>query len=207
MAFFGYSQTALKVLPGKEDFHRTLEALAERFGDMAQMGLLINCELLLAEYVLGPNRAGLPQPGLGGYLPAYAFAMGKALLAYEPWEKVHECLERRGLIAYTPNTITRLDQLKTELEQVRQQGYAISQSEYSREWSAVAAPVFNRSGAPIASINACVTAPRFPMLTNELIAAVLSAAHSLSKILGYQPPPAVPPISATPSNQPLQMTA
>jgi IclR family transcriptional regulator, KDG regulon repressor len=193
MAFFGYSNTALKVFPCKDECHRALESLAERFGETAQMGILINNELLYADAVHGPHRAGVPVSSIGAYLPAYAFALGKVLLAHEPWEKVQDYVEKKGLVTYTQHTITKLDQLKAELEQVRQQGYAVSRSEYLREWSAVAAPVRGRAGAVVASIGAGVSAPRYPMLSNELIASVISAANSLSKTLGYAPAPVVVP--------------
>jgi DNA-binding IclR family transcriptional regulator len=193
MAFFGYSHTALRVFPCKDEVHRILEGLAERFGETAQMGILVNHELLYADAVHGPHRAGVTVSSIGAYLPAYAFALGKALLAHQPWEKVQENLERKGTIAYTQNTITKLDQLKAELEQIRQQGYAVSQSEYMREWSAVAAPIYARAGIVVASIGAGVSALRYPMLSNELIASVISAANSLSKTFGYTPTPVTVP--------------
>ena len=138
---------------------------------------------LYADAVHGPHRAGMPISAIGAYLPAYAFALGKVLLAYEPWEQVQDYVEKTGLVAYTQHTLTKPDQLKAELEQVRQQGYAVSQSEYMREWSAVAAPVRGHAGAVVASIGAGVSASRYPMLSNELIASVISTANSLSKII------------------------
>lgn len=185
--FFTYSRIALNVLPFKEEAHRTLQVLADRFGEMAQIGILANDELMCADAAYGPMRGNQAITSIGAYFPAYAFAMGKVLLAHSSWEKVHNKFEKRGLVAFTPNTITKLDQLKTELDQIRQQGYAVSQSEYMREWSAVAAPVYDRSGKVIAAISTGLAAPRYPMLSNELIAAILSAANDLSKNLGFVP--------------------
>jgi DNA-binding IclR family transcriptional regulator len=189
-AFFGYSLTALRTWPHRDDIHRVLQGLAERFGEMAQVGVLVNGEVLSVDIVIGPNRAGqLPTP-VGAIFPAHALATGKVLLAHEPWDKVHEHLSRRGLNAYTQNTVTQFDQLQTELAQVQQQGYAISQSEFMRDWSAVAAPIRGKNGV-IASVSTLVSASRFPMLSNELLAAVISAANTLSKTFGYEPAPVV----------------
>jgi DNA-binding IclR family transcriptional regulator len=118
------------------------------------------------------------------------------LLAYEPWDKVHEQLSRRGLNAYTQNTITQFAQLQAELALVQQQGYAISQSEFMRDWSAIAAPIRGKNGV-IASVSCLVSTSRFPMLSNELLAAVISAANTLSKTFGHEPAPVVqanPPV-------------
>ena len=191
MAVFRYSQTALRVFPYKDESHHALQELADRFGDMAQMGILVNNELLYADAAHGPNRAGLPITSIGAYFPAHAFAMGKVLLAHAPWEQVQAHFEKKGLTSFTQNTIVKLDQLKAELEQIRQQGYAISQSEFMREWSAVAAPILGRDGIVVAAISASVTVQRYPMQSNELIAAVITSANTLSKTFGYKPQAAV----------------
>ena len=156
--FFTYSRIALKVLPFRDEAHRTLQALADRFGEIAQMGILAGEELVYADAAHGPMRANQTVTSVGAFFPAYAFAMGKVLLSHAPWEKVHETFVKRGLVAFTPDTITKLDQLKIELDQIHQQGYAVSQSEFMREWSAVAAPVYDRSGKVIAAISTGVVA-------------------------------------------------
>jgi len=56
-------------------------------------------------------------------------AVGKALLAQLPPADVRALLRRTGMPALTSSTITRPDALLTQLDAVRQQGYAVDEGE------------------------------------------------------------------------------
>jgi IclR family acetate operon transcriptional repressor len=56
-------------------------------------------------------------------------AAGKALLAYLPREHVESIIERRGLPSRTNHTITNPDALFTELDEIRERGYAFNENE------------------------------------------------------------------------------
>ncbi|MEK6712207.1 MAG: IclR family transcriptional regulator [Nitrospinota bacterium] len=60
--------------------------------------------------------------------PVHCTAAGKAILAYAPEEKVRE-ITRRGLESYTPSTITRTGDLRTQLQIVRREGYSLNLGE------------------------------------------------------------------------------
>lgn len=80
-------------------------------------------------------------PGPGERVPIHATAAGKAILAYLPERRVREILDRRGLPARTQNTITSRNELREELERVREHGYAINQEENVRGVRAVGVPI------------------------------------------------------------------
>jgi DNA-binding IclR family transcriptional regulator len=68
---------------------------------------------------------------IGRRLPAHATALGKALLAAQPWPEVDALLPSE-LSALTPHTITNRIALKAELAEIRVRGWA-SEREQSTE--------------------------------------------------------------------------
>ena len=68
-------------------------------------------------------------------------ALGKAVLAHLPSERVEAILDERGLPAPTPNTISDREELLSELDVVRERGYAIDDEERLEGIRCVAAPI------------------------------------------------------------------
>lgn len=66
---------------------------------------------------------------------------GKAIMAYLEESKVRAIIDRYGLPAETPNTITSEPELFRELETIREQGYAINDGESLEGLFAVGAPI------------------------------------------------------------------
>ena len=90
---------------------------------------------------------------VGRRYPAHCGAAGKALLAFLPPRELEELIRRRGLKAYTSNTITTPAQLKAELQRVRERGYSIDNEEYEEGLKCIGAPVRDFSGNVVASIS------------------------------------------------------
>lgn len=76
----------------------------------------------------------------------HANAAGKAILSQLPKSRVEEILNRWGLPAETPNTITDPDELRDELDQIRSSGIAFNDEESVEGLRAVGAPVVAPSG-------------------------------------------------------------
>lgn len=90
---------------------------------------------------IGDNAVGT-DAGVGKRFHLHSLAAGKAILAEFPPERVDEIIETRGLPAYTNNTITEADELREELEKIRNQGFAIDREEHIKGLHAAAAPVY-----------------------------------------------------------------
>jgi IclR family acetate operon transcriptional repressor len=67
---------------------------------------------------------------VGNQVPLHATGTGKAMLATLPPEEARAILARSDLRQCTPNTITDLDALMRELDQIRTQGFAYDHEEY-----------------------------------------------------------------------------
>lgn len=80
-------------------------------------------------------------------------AVGKVLLSYAP-ERYRESILARGHYArYTRNTITLASALRTELQKVRAEGYALDNQEEELDIRCLAVPVFSSRGELIASLS------------------------------------------------------
>lgn len=96
----------------------------------------------------------------GQIQPLHAGASSKILLAYLPEERVEKHLAQ-PLQAFTPNTVTDLDELKDQLRQVRRQGYCLSESEVDDGATSVAVPILDRRRRLVAGLS--VAGPTFRM--------------------------------------------
>lgn len=87
-------------------------------------------------------------------------ALGKAILAYSPREKVDRILDRQGLPAMTPKTITDREAFLEELESVREEGVAFSDEEIQPKLRCIAAPVRTADGTVLGSVGVAGPANR-----------------------------------------------
>lgn len=77
---------------------------------------------------------------VGSSVLLFPGASYRAILAYQSEEFIEELIAG-GLPQYTPRTMTDPDTLRRELEKIRMEGYAKSESEYTRDVVALAVPV------------------------------------------------------------------
>lgn len=88
-------------------------------------------------------------------------AIGKAVLAYMTEEYVYNMIDMYGLPERTKHTITESDRLFSELERIRERGYATNDEEEIRGIRAVAAPIFSSDGEISGSISISGPIKRF----------------------------------------------
>jgi len=100
---------------------------------------------------------------LGRRTAAYSTAPGKVFLAYLPSEKLETYLRETELKAYTRKTITSVEQLKRELDEIRKQEFAIDNAETNDGIRCIAAPIFDDSQNAIAAISIAGPAVRMTL--------------------------------------------
>jgi DNA-binding IclR family transcriptional regulator len=124
---------------------------------------------------------------IGSRVPAYRTAVGKAILAWQPEADLHEIVAA-GMPAVTRFTITDAAHLRTELNRIRQRGYAVDDRENEPEVRCVAAPIFGHGDAVTAAISVSgltsrITAAR----VRHLGPLVAETASRISRKLGGDP--------------------
>ena len=90
----------------------------------------------------------------------YVGSIGKVLTAFRDPAEVEKEIEAAELIPFTPNTITDKDVLKREMAQIRAQGYAVSDGEYSMDTYGLAVPVFDSNRKIWAALSLGIPASR-----------------------------------------------
>lgn len=104
--------------------------------------------------------------------------LGKAILSRLDRERVEEIVERHGLPTLTDRTVTSETELFEELDQIREQGYAIDDQERIDGIRCVAAPIVTDSGDVLGSLSVSGSTKNFPEeRIDELSSAVQEAAR------------------------------
>ena len=88
---------------------------------------------------------------IGDTSPLHATAVGRAILAHLPKQDVEELITR-GLERFSDATPADPDELRAELDRIRTDGYALNRNQYRPGVCALAAPVLDEAGAPLASV-------------------------------------------------------
>ncbi len=97
---------------------------------------------------------------IGATSPLHATAAGHTVLAHLPKSEVDE-FTARTLEGYGEETITDPRELRAELERVRERGYAVNHNQYVQGVCAIAAPVLDAAGAPLAAVAISLPDSRF----------------------------------------------
>jgi IclR family acetate operon transcriptional repressor len=108
---------------------------------------------------------------IGQYVYLHSTAMGKAILSTFSDETVKEIVQRRGIPELTPSTVTSLDELFDELEQIRQTGISFNNEERKRGVKAVGTPILSDTDELVGAIS--VSGPSARM-TDERMEDVLA---------------------------------
>jgi IclR family acetate operon transcriptional repressor len=88
---------------------------------------------------------------IGDTSPLHATAVGRAILAHLPKRDVEELITQ-GLERFSDTTPADPDELRRELDRIRADGYAINRNQFRPGVCALAAPVLDESGTPLAAV-------------------------------------------------------
>lgn len=105
----------------------------------------------LVHQVDGPHHL-VPRQWVGGRFPMHASSSGKVLLATYDDQRLAHVLPQ-PLPRLTPFTITTQRELRSELENVRAQGYAETVDEIEEGLSGVSVGIFDQAGGLLGTIN------------------------------------------------------
>lgn len=182
------SQVLLATTDFRTEARPVMESLIARFGETVHLGTIENGQVIYVDKLQGTQAIQVSVTGVGYRLSAHCSGVGKVLLASRSWEEALQIVNCRGMMAYTPHTITTIEALKIELEQVRQQGYACDIEEAVEALCCVAAPIHDRTGEVVAGMSLSVPAYRFEQYKDQYRLAIIGAARQVSENLGHIQP-------------------
>lgn len=159
-----------------------LAELAQHSGETVHLVTKMNNEVLYlykedggAGYVRMASYVGL-------HNPMYCTGVGKSILAYLPEEELRSIWKSSNIVAYTGTTITRLEDMLKEAEQIRKQGYALDMEEHEEGVRCIAAPILDVNQNPIAAISLSAPAMRLDdTRIEELTPVVLETANKIAR--------------------------
>lgn len=167
-----------KALPALEELWRNTQ-------ETISLYVLEGNERVCVERMESPQNVRIVAR-VGRRLPLYAGSAGKVFLAFLPPARRDQILDETRFEPLTPRTIVNRFELLTELEKIRQQGYAVSYGEWILDAAGVAAPIFDQHGEIAAALTISGPAQRF---TAEKVAEysceVKRVAAQISFEMGY----------------------
>jgi IclR family pca regulon transcriptional regulator len=169
-----------------------LQLLSDSTGFTVNMAILDGTDVVYIERCR-TSRSGQREIDLnlhvGSRLPAYCTALGKALLAFVPDERLDEILDEIEFVARGPNTITDAVALRAELELIRAIDVAVNNEELAYGLRSIAAPIRSRSGEVVAALNLAVhrTMVSFDDLIERYGPPVKRTAAAISAEIGHRP--------------------
>lgn len=162
-----------------------LQRLAVDCHQTANLGVLNRGEVVHLA-VVPPDRPIRFYASVGDREDAYCSGLGKVLISELSDEELDALVEQHPLEPRTRRTIVSADILRSHLEDVRTQGYAIDDEESIVGLRCVAAPVRNDKGEIVAAIS--VSGPSSEFGESDLaryVELVKDAAYGISTRLGY----------------------
>ncbi|MCG1022828.1 IclR family transcriptional regulator [Sutcliffiella horikoshii] len=160
-----------------------VEDLVRQYNGTVHIGMFDAGEVRFVLKVSAKNSVPVPT-FVGARKPAYCTSTGKILLSFNP--SFIQPTISKGLLQRAPNTITCVKKLKKELEEIREQGYAISNNENELGLYGIAAPIHSYTGQTVAALN--MVGPISYMQGQQkqaIIQSVLRTSRQISKELGY----------------------
>ena len=162
-----------------------LEELTEVSRESSNLASLDKGSVVYIEQVPAPRMVRMfTEPG--NHAPLHSTGTGKVLLAYQPREVVDLVVRQTGLPRFTSHTITDPGRLDSELELVRDRGYATDYEEMEEGVRCLAAPVFGPDGEVLAAISVSGPASRLTEeRLEELIPQIKRISAALSESLNF----------------------
>lgn len=157
-----------------------MEDLYESTHETVHLGVREGQEVVYVAKIGGHRQAQAPSR-VGGRLPLYCTAIGKALLAHAP-EEVRTAIVAQGLTRRTPRTLTAPGLLNQQLDRVLDTDIAFEFEESAIGLVCVASPVYDADGTVVAAVSVAGPITRFHPQNHAN--AVRVAAQGVSATLG-----------------------
>lgn len=146
-----------------------VDTLAEESGEMALFTVEEDGKGICM-YIAEGDNAVQTEIYVGYRNDLYHTAVGKAILAFMPPERRDELIEEIEFEQLTPNTITDEQQLRDELEQIREDGIAYNHEESIQGLVGAGAPIRDQNDTVYGAVSIIGPARRMneDRLTNEI---------------------------------------
>lgn len=176
------------IVLGHLDLHNEsvpiIRSLVEKCKETCHLAVLEDLQVVYLCKIEGTNPAKMTTYS-GLHNPAHCTSSGKLLLAYGDPSNIEHVINK-GLVQYTPNTITDPNSFRKELATIYNKGYSVSNEELRHGVVSISAPVRDYTGQVVAAINFVGPSHRFSKQRIRYFSSELMRAGELiSERLGY----------------------
>jgi DNA-binding IclR family transcriptional regulator len=163
-----------------------IDKLAKSTGELANLMIEEHGKGSYLHRERGDNAVQV-EAHVGTRVPLHSTGLGKAILAHLSEERREQILGDGPLKEYTENTITNKEQLKTEFEKIREQGYAFDNEERLPGLRCVAAPILSTNRRVLGAVSVSGPSNRVQKeyLKEELTQQVLEAVNVIELNVTY----------------------
>jgi IclR family transcriptional regulator, KDG regulon repressor len=152
-----------------------LRKLVQEIGATAHLAVLQEGNVVYIDSYEGKDSS-ISRAAIGRRMPIHCTALGKVLVAWQPWEQIEPYLIRHGIETRTPYTIQSIPEYKAHLNTVRDQGYALDRMENSLSSCCISAPIRDHRNDVVAAISISCPSYLNAEIENERFRAPLFAA-------------------------------
>ncbi|KSU65240.1 IclR family transcriptional regulator [Arthrobacter sp. NIO-1057] len=164
--------------------------LVDKVGESAHLAILHGSDVL---YIVEERAKGRPSlvTDVGVRLPSHLTASGRAILAALPKSQVRALYPNAASFTdrVEQSSITSYSQLRRELEQCTQRGYAVERGDVTEDFHSLAVEIRDANDWPVAAVAVTFLAEKVPEERHEiLLTHIRSTATALtSRIQGRRP--------------------
>jgi DNA-binding IclR family transcriptional regulator len=152
-------------------------------GETVNLSVRQGDEIVYVERTVSERSGMQVVRAIGGRAPLHLTSTGKLFLANDDTRAVRSYAMRTGLAGHTPNSITALNQLEQELDEVRRLGYARDNEELELGVRCIAAGIRDDSQSLVAGLSISAPADR---ANDGWLQALADTARAISSSLGYE---------------------
>ncbi|WP_158736897.1 IclR family transcriptional regulator [Alteribacillus sp. YIM 98480] len=159
--FIGLSLKHFNTLGIDGVFSPALKKISQEVQELVQLAVVQNRNVYFVHKIEGNKQLKVADM-LGKQAPLNSTAAGKLWLSSLPKSEIISLISNQEMKKYTENTITNIDELLDELQNIRDLGYAVSNEEFNQGVIGVAVPIYSNDNSLIATIVITVPTVRMP---------------------------------------------
>lgn len=133
-----------------------LEWISKEIHESASVAILDGSDIVYVARVTA-RKIMTVAIAIGTRFPAHTTSLGRAILAFSPEELVESVIANSQFVALTPLTIKDPVLLRKELQKVREQGWALVDSELEYGVRSISVPLRAPDGTVVGAVNTSTT--------------------------------------------------
>jgi IclR family pca regulon transcriptional regulator len=158
-----------------------MRRLHDEYDGAITLSVLDDTDIVYVERISPKGLQASMPVGIGARLPVHCTAMGKVILAYMAPGRLAALLDRIKYVKFTERTIGSRADFEPDLERTRGRGFGVTDQEMIDGLRAVASPIFDHLGTPIAALS--VALPVHACGLDELLTSVGPRVAAAGKIV------------------------